>query len=275
MSARTILNPPLINELNELFSGTGTSELSCSSLTINNTAGEPVSTLGNALNGVLGITNKDTTSVVPNLVVQLINGNDVFCNLGVGDSQDILQVGSGSSGSVGAASFSVCSDGLPISTIFNALNGVLGVKNEDTGSDYANGALQLVNANDVICNLGVGDSQDILQVGSNSGGTVSAASYIGGIGCLNESISIPAMGPFSVYTVNVIIPNFIGSASSIYVASLNASSVVAVSNTIAVSYTGPSGTGTEVIVVITNPANDTISAYDAHVNIITMNPPVL
>jgi hypothetical protein len=233
-------------------------------------AGASVCTLGNALNGVLGITNTDTASAAPSLVVQLINGNDVFCNLGVGASQDILQVGSSGSGTVSCSKVSLTGNtpGYITSLTTDLANSVNINVPLDGGITF--------NAT----NTSVPDASIFLEstagVSSLSCTTnFSALTFSGGIGCLNQSISIPPLNPAGAYTVDMTIPNFIGSASSIYVSSLNESSLVSIFSTIGVSYSGVSGTGTIVTVVITCTTGGTVGAYDAYVNIIAMNPPVL
>jgi ribosomal protein S28E/S33 len=105
---------------------------------------------------------------------------------------------------------------------------------------------------------------------------ISAPTYTGGIGCVYLPISIPSLAILNSYTVNMTISNFIGSDSSVYVASLSNSSLASITSTIGVSYSGVSGTGTIVTVVITNPSSAPAGgfsvAYDAYVNIIAMNP---
>jgi hypothetical protein len=336
MSARTILNPPIINELNGLFDGSGTidteniscaklsltgntpgyvtslttdlansvninvplnggitfnatnitvpdasifldssagvSSLSCTTaftvptLNMVSSAGDPVCTLGNALNGVLGITNTDTESAAPSLVVQLINGNDVFCNLGVGASQDILQVGSSGSGTVSCSTVSLTGNtpGYDTSITTDLANSVNINVPLDGGITFK------------ATNTSVPDASIFLEssagVSSLSCTTnFSALTFSGGIGCVYQSIAIPALNPAGNYTLPITIPNFIGSANTAYVASLNNSSDVSIFSTVGATYSGLSGTGTIVTVVITCTTGGTVGAYTADVNIIAMN----
>ena len=99
--------------------------------------------------------------------------------------------------------------------------------------------------------------------------SISATTYTGGLGCYFGSITIPGFS--TTYTVSVTIPNFVGSANSVYVASLSNSSTTSILSTVGAAFSSVSGTGTVVAITITCTTGGVAAGGTADVSIIAMN----
>jgi len=213
MADRTILNPQYANSLNGLFDGAGTSELSCSALNINNTSGVTQSTLSEVGNGVSALYNKDTASSYPTTVLQLVNATNDTCDLGV-SSDGAFEVGLSGDVAISCGGLLLNNaSGVLQSTFGNVGNGILTIENSVPTSTFPTTVLQLVNATNDTCDLGV-SSDGAFEVGLNSGVAISCGgillnnvsgvlqSTFGNVG--NGVLSIQNSDPASTFPTTVV-----------------------------------------------------------------------
>jgi hypothetical protein len=120
MSARTILNPPLINELNDLFNGTGVLDLSAINFNNGNTEAVQISTsdsndlvITTALNSGIKWTNS-TGSAIAQLVLESNNALQTNSSLVIGSTITVgttaLQISSTASSGTGYVNLAASAD---------------------------------------------------------------------------------------------------------------------------------------------------------------------
>jgi hypothetical protein len=193
MSARTILNPPLINELSGLFNGT---------------------------------TSINTSSV----------------NIGVQPDNILLTCPTAGNLSVGGGVEAISNISTSTGNIIANAGNIEGINCYLTGG---------INTSSV--NIGVQPDNILLTcptAGNLSvGGAIRAYSYTGGIGGVSLVLNLNASNAGSIASVNTTIPNFVGSASSLYLSQSNIVNA-ATPFTTSVSFTSATSTSTNIEIFI-------------------------
>jgi len=271
MADRTILNPANANSLNGLFNGTTPIEVSSVEV------GVPPNQvlLACQSNGVLTV--GGDAKITGGDITLGLTGSDVVLSCNANDS---LVVG----GFVTATSGLTAQNGIltlgvsPAAVVLTGTTGTLTV----TGTCNAN-AFGITNgANSVSLQclspsiLTVGGS--IAASGADINGTCIADAFRGGIGYLNSYVTpTSTISPGGTYTnAAVIIPNFIGSATSAYIISINTSTDPAipinpyVASVVFVAAQVPTNS-TIVSVQLLNASTIPVNSYDVYFSIIAMN----
>jgi hypothetical protein len=264
MSARTILNPPLINELNDLFNGTGTSDISASTITAtgNITTDANMSCVDIAVSGELS---------TPLVGIYNTTTETDFINLSCPNS-NILAIGNGSGVDAYNGELLCASAGLSGDLTCATTGGVI----SPTVSLYLDETTTFVNLGCSASNeLTVGQSQ---PNGTITCGTVNATSYSGGIASLFvSSVSVAEIFAGTSIPYTYTIPNFVGNGTTTaYTISSNLQTGVAPGSQTnyfiwSVSFNSATATDTTVNVLVSNPSASTIGASTYNISIMAMN----
>jgi len=308
MSARTILNPPLINELNDLFNGTGTSDITASTITAtefivdgNSSTVTPTITTNVSSNIVL------STAAASGMTLSSPSGNATFTpgasgvsvNSGITASTFTTSVaGTSTFDNVETTGTITCGSGITASSFISSLAGTSSFDDVETAGSITCGSgitastfttsvagtstFNAVEATGTItCDSGITASTFTTSVAGTStfdnvsiAGNITALSYSGGIAAASVQGAAPgtiaALGGYVFPNVEIL--DFIGSATSAYIVSNNtAPTTPYLPFTFTVAFVSTSGGNTYVDVGVVNCSSTT--SYNAVIDfsIIAMN----